>query len=480
MSDAHGNVGLILRGARAREAFATRVVHDRSENQPDDPRDIGAAEAFGDRAGVQIGRDERQLHGDAEQVGEDRHAVEASVDAAVLAEERVDVIVAVADEVVVDQVHRRPGHQHVEQQQNEVGVFGEEVALTEQRDGQRDREQDHRRHGACARLARPRGKQRLHDRHRRERAAVQVHRVGRGNAHREHDHHQTADAVRERGEAVDHVAVGDHQADHRAQHHREDRAERAAPVARPERHACAGCARHVARVVGDIRRVRDLPECRDRNRAEKARGVRGVACEEVGGQAVHAHDPDEREQQHRARAPRHQARVGVDQVVAENGRHETERADHEHAVVHAHVRGEAVQRLTAQHEVRREEAQIHHHDEADHQQRAERAELAARLHHLRDAELRTLRRMQRHEHGAHQRADHDAEHAPPERLLEHGHGQRARDDGQQHDVRAEPDREQVARAAVTLGVGYGLDRALLEASDGIGLAHRRLLRKESA
>jgi hypothetical protein len=44
------------------------------------------------------------LHHDTEHVGENRHAVEAPVDAAVLAKERFDVVVAVADEVIVDKV----------------------------------------------------------------------------------------------------------------------------------------------------------------------------------------------------------------------------------------------------------------------------------------------------------------------------------------------------------------------------------------
>jgi hypothetical protein len=108
-SDARGQIRVAAhtsRGARPREPLAAHVVHERGQHEPHDPRDIGTVQTLRHRARIEVGRHERQLHHDTEHVGENRHAVEAPVDAAVLAKERFDVVVAVADEVIVDEVPR--------------------------------------------------------------------------------------------------------------------------------------------------------------------------------------------------------------------------------------------------------------------------------------------------------------------------------------------------------------------------------------
>ena len=77
-----------------------------------------------------------------------------------------------------------------------------------------------------------------------------------------------------------------------------------------------------------------------------------------------------------------------------------------------------------------------------------RSELSARLDHLRHAERRTLRGVQRHENRADQVADHQSHDGPSERQREHGHRQSAGDDRQQHQVRAEPHGEKIAGGAM--------------------------------
>ena len=124
-----------------------------------------------------------------------------------------------------------------------------------------------------------------------------------------------------------------------------------------------------------------------------------------------------------------------------------EHAHEHHAAGVRHAR-DAGERLSAQHQVRGHESHVHHDDDADHEQRAERAELTARLHHLRNTERRALRRMQGHEDGAHQIADRERRDRPAEGQREHRHRQPARDDGEQHQVRAEPYREEIAVGAV--------------------------------
>ena len=92
-------------------------------------------------------------------------------------------------------------------------------------------------------------------------------------------------------------------------------------------------------------------------------------------------------------------------------------------------------------------------------------ELPPALHHLRHAEPRALRRVQRHEYGADEVADEDGDDGRQERLAEHRRRERAGDHGQDVDVGAEPEREQMARPAVPLVERDLVDRMLFDACE---------------
>jgi hypothetical protein len=161
----------------------------------------------------------------------------------------------------------------------------------------------------------------------------------------------------------------------------------------------------------------------------------------------------------------------VDEVVAEDRHDHADRADDQDARVDADAAGQHVERLPGEHQVRGEEPDVHHHDEHDHDQRPVGAELAAGLHHLRHAEPRPLGAVQRHEDRADQVADHDGDHRQPERQPVNRGGQRPGDHREQHDVRAEPEAEQVTRLAVPLVERNRLDRLVLDALRRFGYRH---------
>jgi hypothetical protein len=81
--------------------------------------------------------------------------------------------------------------------------------------------------------------------------------------------------------------------------------------------------------------------------------------------------------------------------------------------------------------------------------------MPAALHHLGHAELGTLCRVQGHENAADQIPGEDGDDRREQRQLKTQRRQGPGDDGQYHDVRAEPYREQIAGASVPLS---GRDR----------------------
>ena len=81
------------------------------------------------------------------------------------------------------------------------------------------------------------------------------------------------------------------------------------------------------------------------------------------------------------------------------------------------------------------------------------AELGAALDHLRQAEPRSLRGMERHENGSGQIADHDCQQRPPE--AEAGRDpDRSGNDGQYVRAGAEPDEELRPGLSVPFGYRY--------------------------
>jgi hypothetical protein len=93
------------------------------------------------------------------------------------------------------------------------------------------------------------------------------------------------------------------------------------------------------------------------------------------------------------------------------------------------------------------------------------AELGPALDHLRQAELRALCRVERHEQGTDHIAHHDCDKRPHQPQAEH-HAERAGNHGQNLDVFAEPDREQVPRLATPLAKRDVVVAALLDRPDG--------------
>ena len=127
--------------------------------------------------------------------------------------------------------------------------------------------------------------------------------------------------------------------------------------------------------------------------------------------------------------------------------------------------------FATEHEVRGQESDIHDDDDADDQQGAEGSELPPGLDHLRYAECRALRGVQRHENGADEIADHQRQDRPAERQREDRHRQAAGDNGQEHQVRAEPDAEEVASRSVPRVGRDRLNRIDFQASGLLAVGH---------
>ena len=123
---------------------------------------------------------------------------------------------------------------------------------------------------------------------------------------------------------------------------------------------------------------------------------------------------DVAEAQHNAGAehPGADAVEHVDEAVADDADDARANGTDHDAYGHRHAVDHAVQGFTRQHDVGGEETDVHDAGDHHHQQGAEGAELGAALDHLRDAHLRALGRVQRHQHAADQVADEDRDDAP--------------------------------------------------------------------
>ncbi len=87
----------------------------------------------------------------------------------------------------------------------------------------------------------------------------------------------------------------------------------------------------------------------------------------------------------------------MNQVITIDGRGHAQQGNQDDAGLIADAAGDAVQGLAAEHQIRGDEAQVHDDHQGDHEDGAKGTELPAALNHLGYAELRALRRMQRHE-----------------------------------------------------------------------------------
>ncbi len=175
--------------------------------------------------------------------------------------------------------------------------------------------------------------------------------------------------------------------------------------------------------------------------------------------AVLGEEPDREEEEADPAQPADRPLDLVDQLVAEDRQHRADRRDQ----CGGHRGADAPpgrQCGAAEHGAGREEAHIHDHDQDQRDDRTVEAELRPALDHLRDAQLRPLGRVQRHEHRADQVAERDGRDRPGQRQAQ-DHPERAGDHRGDLHVRREPDREQTRRTAVALVLGYLVDRSLL-------------------
>lgn len=117
---------------------------------------------------------------------------------------------------------------------------------------------------------------------------------------------------------------------------------------------------------------------------------------------------------------------------------------------YGNTRFDSVQRFPRQHDVGSEEAHIHHARDDRDEQRAPRSKLGPALDHLRNAHLRALRRMQRHQHTADGLSHDDRDDAPEQVQMEELDAERPRYDRQRRDIAAEPEREEITHLAVTI------------------------------
>ncbi len=301
-----------------------------------------------------------------------------------------------------------------------------------------------------------------------EHAAIHIHGRGCSDADGKDQDNGRADRRHGNGKGGDDVAVGDAETEQRAEQHRQGRSQHATPVARPERRPHAAARRHVPRIVGHVGRIGDLPQRADRHHSEKSIQGQAASLPEVGGQAGNRNDPHEASQECGTADPAHPPRIGMNQIVAvDRGGEAQERNQNDPGLIAESAR-DAVQGLAAEDQIGRDEAQVHEHHERDHEDGADGAELPTALHHLRYAELRPLRGVQCHENAADQISDQDGEAGRAQGQLKPYGRERTGHDGEDHDVGAEPNREQISRAAVTLVRGNGIDRVLLDAH---GFAH---------
>ena len=102
-----------------------------------------------------------------------------------------------ADQVVVDQVDRGPRDEHVQEQQDEVGVVGEEVRLQADGQDQRHGHDGDRQDGPHPGAGQPAPREGLAGGDGAEHPAVQVDRVGIHDPEREHEHDDPAHAPAE-------------------------------------------------------------------------------------------------------------------------------------------------------------------------------------------------------------------------------------------------------------------------------------------
>ena len=136
--------------------------------------------------------EERHHAGEADQIGGDAARLPGAIDA-LRREEMRDRIASLADQEIVDQVHRRPGHQEIKQQHEERAQQRDAIAPGQQRAGKQDAaDGEYRRHARAS--GRPDPAERIHGGQQRQHRAVGVQRDHRQEARHRHDDENPAQA----------------------------------------------------------------------------------------------------------------------------------------------------------------------------------------------------------------------------------------------------------------------------------------------
>ena len=151
----------------------------------------------------------------------------------------------------------------------------------------------------------------------------------------------------------------------------------------------------------------------------------------------------------------------MDVLVSQQGHQGGERTEDDDADPRGLNADDEVDGLAGQDRAGRGEADVHEHDEHERNDRADDAELGARRDHLRQTQLRTLRRVQRHDDSADDIADEQADDGP-QRIGAEDDCQSPVDDRGDLSVGAEPQGELGTWRSVTLGVRHHLDGPLLD------------------
>lgn len=421
---------------------------------------------FRNRPHIQRCVHKRNLHRNPHRVRQQRLWVVLAVDAAIDAEDRGDVVFAFVDRVEVDQVDRRPRHQHHEQHQHHVDEVADEVFGGEHGCDGAGGEYEDGDHCAAFGGGDPAVGEGLYQGDDRQHRAVQVEGVVADYAEQKQHEHQRADGAGGEFDGV-HGVHADWGGEHGdgAEDEGQAGAEGGAQVGGPEggRHGYVG--RQVAGVVRHVGREGDLPQRGEGHGGQPTGDVEAATGQKVRGLHV---GEDVAEAQHDAGAeyPGADAVEHVDEAVADDADDAgTDGADDD-ADGHGHAVDHAVQGFTRQHDVGGEEADVHDAGDDHHQQGAEGAELRAALDHLRDAHLRALGRVQRHQHAADQVADEDGDDAPDQVQVEQLYTQGTGDDRQRRDVAAEPQGEQVSYLSMAIFRGHVSNRVFFDKRGG--------------
>src|SRR5579862_8718734 len=112
---------------RSLERASGEIIDWTYDHDADQPGKIDSRDRPRQRSGVEINCQKGNLHRNAQQVARQRGEVVLAIDATVGGKEGRYMIVTEADQVIVDQVDRRPRYQQVEQQLVEVAVERQEM-----------------------------------------------------------------------------------------------------------------------------------------------------------------------------------------------------------------------------------------------------------------------------------------------------------------------------------------------------------------